>query len=191
MTTSQLAKLFHARRSGTYKGRYAYQAKCPVHRDRMPSLSITEPEKGRSRVNCHAGCDHLDILASKGLTLVDLYADKRTMTPEIRRQMADEDRLKLKERQHGLAIMAQTVYPKERRYWAAVERNLGLDIRRLEDILFPREKMVRECNETAQRIIAEYGFEELWRCLPLARLQARSMQERRKWILTAPSSSSK
>ena len=180
MTTSQIAKLFRARRSGTYKGRPAYQAKCSVHRDRMPSLSITEPEKGRSRVNCHAGCDHLDILASKGLTLGDLYADKRTMTPEIRRQMADEDRLKLKERQHGLAIMAQTVYPKERRYWAAVERNLGLDIRRLEDILFPREKAERDREQETQRVIREYGIPELWDCLPLARLQARLMNERKK-----------
>ena len=179
MTTSQLAKLFHARRSGTYKGRYAYQAKCPVHRDRMPSLSITEPEKGRSRVNCHAGCDHLDILASKGLTLGDLYADKRTMTPEIRQQMADEDRLKLKERQHGLAIMAQAALPGERNYWRVVERNLAVEIRRLRDTIYPSEKKDRERSETIQRVIREYGFEALWDCLPMARLQARMMNERK------------
>lgn len=180
MTTAQLSRLFHARRSGSYKGRPAYQAKCCCHDDRMPSLSITEPEKGRSRVNCHAGCDHLDILASKGLTLVDLYADKRTMTPEIRRQMGDEDRLKLKERQHGLAIMAQAVLPDERRYWAKVERNLAVEIRRLRDTIYPSEKRDRERSETVQRVIADYGFECLWDCLPLARLQARLMNERKK-----------
>ena len=111
MTTSQIARLFHARRSGTYKGRYAYQGKCCCHDDRQASLSVTEPEKGRSKVNCFAGCPIEDLLGAKGLTLGDLYADKRTMTPEIRQQMADEDRLKLKERQHGLAIMAQVVLP--------------------------------------------------------------------------------
>ncbi len=180
MTTSQLAKLFHARRSGTYKGRYAYQAKCPVHRDRMPSLSITEPEKGRSKVNCFAGCPIEDLLASKGLTLGDLYSDKRTMTPEIRRQMAEEDRLKLNERQHGLAIVAQTVLPTERRYWAMVEHNLAVEIRRLKDTLYPSEKKDRERSETVQRVIREYGFETLWECLPMVRLQARMMNERKK-----------
>ena len=180
MTTKELARLFHARRSGTYKGRYAYQAKCSVHRDRMPSLSITEPEKGRSKVNCFAGCPIEDLLASKGLTLGDLYADKRTMTPAIRRQMADEDRLKLKERQHGLAIMAQAALPGERNYWAAVERNLAVEIRRLRDTIYPSEKRDRERSETVQRIIREYGFEYLWECLPMARLQARMMNERKK-----------
>ena len=179
VTTSQIARLFHARRSGTYKGRYAYAAKCPCHRDRMPSLSITEPEKGRSKVHCHAACDDLDVLASKGLTLGDLYADKRTMTPEIRRQMANEDRLALKERQHGLAIMAQAVLPDEKRYWAAVERNLVVEIRRLEDTIYPSEKKDRERAETIQRVIREYGFEALWECLPMARLQARLMNERK------------
>lgn len=187
MTTSQIAKLFRARRSGTYKGRYAYQAKCPCHRDRMPSLSITEPAKGRSKVYCHAACDDLDVLASKGLTLGDLYADKRTMTPEIRRQMADGDRLKLKERQHGLAIMAQAVLPK--RYWAAVERNLAVEIRRLRDTIYPSEKKDRERSETVQRIIAEYGWDCLWDSLPMARLQARMMNERRKLQRSAQASS--
>ena len=175
MTTAQLVRLFHARRSGTYKGRPAYQAKCPVHRDRMPSLSITEPEKGRSKVHCHAACDDLDVLASKGLTL----GDKRTMTPEIRRQMANEDRLALKERQHGLAIMAQAVLPRERNYWRVVERNLAVEIRRLRDTIYPSEKKDRERAETIQRVIREYGFEALWDCLPMARLQARMMNERK------------
>jgi len=129
-------------------------------------------------VNCHAGCDHLDILASKGLTLGDLYADKRTMTPEIRRQIADEDRLKLKERQHGLAIMAQAVFPK--RYWQAVERNLAVEIRRFRDTIYLSEKKDRERSETVQRVIREYGFDTLWDCLPMARLQARLMNERKK-----------
>lgn len=166
MTTSQIARLFHAKRSGTYKGRYAYQAKCPCHRDRMPSLSITEPEKGRSKVHCHAACDDLDVLASKGLTLGDLYADKRTMTPEIRRQMADEDRLRLYERQHGLAIMAQAVIPEERNYWRAVEKNIAVRGRALRDKLEPESAQRRAKQREVQRIIKEYGFTELWSCIP-------------------------
>lgn len=181
MTTAQIAKLFRARRSGTYKGRYAYQAKCPCHRDRMPSLSITEPAKGRSRVHCHAACDDLDVLASKGLTLGDLYADKRTMTPAIRRQVADEERLERVEHRLGLAIMAQAVLPAERNYWRAVEQNLFEQEQDLRSRIFPQEKAARERESEVRRIIREYGFEELWERLPMARLQARLMNERRAY----------
>ena len=94
--------------------------------------------------------------------------------------MADEDRLKLKARQHGLAIMAQAALPGERNYWRVVERNLAVEIRRLRDTIYPHEKKDRERSETVQRVIREYGWDCLWDCLPMARLQARIMNERKK-----------
>ena len=166
MTSQEIAKRFRGRRAGRYKGRPAWQAKCPIHRDRIASLSITEPEPGKSKVNCFAGCNDVDVLASKGLTVGDLYADKRKMTPALRIQIADEERLALLERQHGLAIMAQAILPGERNYWRTVERNIFVKIRWLRDKLEPAEKQAREQALEVQRIIREYGIPELQDCLP-------------------------
>ena len=176
LTTAEIVRVFHGKRAK--KGNW--RAICPVHGGKYTGpLSINEHPDRSTGLYCFGGCDVRDILASKGLTLGDLYADKRTMTPEIRRQMADEDRLKLKARQHGLAIMAQAALPGERNYWRVVERNLAVEIRRLRDTIYPSEKKDRERAETIQRVIREYGFEYLWDCLPMARLQARMMNERK------------
>lgn len=62
------------------KGGY-YAARCPVHDDHSPSLTVAHLEGkagdrgGRVRVRCHAGCDELDVLAAIGLGLRDLYDD--------------------------------------------------------------------------------------------------------------------
>jgi hypothetical protein len=87
--------------------------------------------------------------------------------------------LKLCERQAGLAIMAQAVLPGERRYWQAVERNKTVEIRRLSDRLNPSEQTQREREHEVQRIIREYGFDELWARLPITRLQARIAHQRK------------
>ena len=62
-----LARLPSARRSG--KG---WQARCPAHDDRRPSLSISEGADGRALVHCHAGCSKDAVLAALGLTGDDL-----------------------------------------------------------------------------------------------------------------------
>jgi hypothetical protein len=164
MTTQQIARLYRARRSGRGK----WTARCPIHRDRMASLEIKEGRKGGSTIiGCYAGCAKADILAAKGLGFKDLFADSGFKpSPAMRQVWADEERLALMERRNGLAIMAQAVMPEERRYWAAVERNSALEIRRLRDKLYPSEKKDRERNEETQRIIAEYGLDELVECLP-------------------------
>jgi hypothetical protein len=114
------------------------------------------------------------------MRLGDLFADSGFKpTLEMRRVWADEERLKLCERQHGLAIMAQAVLPGERPYWQAVERNKAVEIRRLRDTLYPSDKRAREREHEVQRIIREYGFDELWACLPIARLQARIAHQRK------------
>ena len=66
-----LAKLPSARRSG--KG---WQACCPAHNDRRPSLSIGEHPDGRAWVKCHAGCPRDKVLAALGLTGDDLRPER-------------------------------------------------------------------------------------------------------------------
>lgn len=160
MTTTQIARLFKARRAGRGK----FIAKCPVHgRDRSPSLYITERKDGNTGVHCFAGCDVRAVLGAVGIGLKDLFLDSDWKpSPEMLERRRDEDRLALYERQHGLAIMAQVVFPGERNYWRAVERNIAVRGRALRDKLYPSEKKQRE----VYRIIREYGLDELWECVP-------------------------
>jgi len=51
-----------------------WQACCPAHEDRTPSLSIT-PTADRVLVHCHAGCTPEAIVAALGRTLADLFID--------------------------------------------------------------------------------------------------------------------
>lgn len=62
-----LSKLRDAKRNGS-----GWQARCPAHDDRRPSLSIAEGDDGRALVNCHAGCTPQTIVETAGLNLADL-----------------------------------------------------------------------------------------------------------------------
>ena len=63
-----LVERLHAKRSGD-----GWKAKCPVHDDRDPSLSIREGSDGRALIKCHAGCQTNDILAAIDLKPRDLF----------------------------------------------------------------------------------------------------------------------
>ena len=52
-----------------------YQAKCPAHDDRSPSLAI-KCSDGAILIKCFAGCDTAQILANVGLTFNDLFPCK-------------------------------------------------------------------------------------------------------------------
>lgn len=54
-------------------GQGKYQACCPAHEDKSPSLSITEGDKGQVVFHCFGGCEKQAILDSVGLNWVDLY----------------------------------------------------------------------------------------------------------------------
>jgi hypothetical protein len=69
MTASDFAASLNARRIGRGK----WQAKCPAHGDRSPSLSVAEGQDGRVLVHCFAGCALTQILAALRLTPRDLF----------------------------------------------------------------------------------------------------------------------
>lgn len=58
----------------TTKGQW--QARCPAHNDRNPSLSIRELDDGRVLIHCFAGCSVHEILSVLNLTFNDLYPVK-------------------------------------------------------------------------------------------------------------------
>lgn len=125
MTGSAFAQLLRARRIGRGK----WQAKCPSHPDRKPSLSISEGKRG-VLIRCMSnGCETRDILAALGLTFNDLFFDQ--MTPQVRA------RTSLWQAKEDLTVawqsarMMVTLEPKKRNYWRVVERNAYRDLQLL------------------------------------------------------------
>ena len=53
-------------------GNGQWNARCPAHDDRNPSLSIGEGDEGRILLECHAGCETAAVCAALDLTMADL-----------------------------------------------------------------------------------------------------------------------
>lgn len=72
MTTQELlSRLDHVR--PIHGG---WQARCPAHDDRTPSLNISESE-GKILLCCHAGCETSAIVAALGLRMTNLFSDPK------------------------------------------------------------------------------------------------------------------
>lgn len=77
----------------TGKGRW--QARCPSHADKGPSLNIREMDDGRVLVHCFAGCTVHEIVQAVGLELSDLFPPRPTgNTKGERRPFAAADALR-------------------------------------------------------------------------------------------------
>ena len=68
-----LAHLKAVKRVGSNR----WQARCPAHDDRNPSLSIKD-DSGCVLVKCWGGCDTGDVLAAVGLKFDDLFPERPT-----------------------------------------------------------------------------------------------------------------
>lgn len=55
------------------RGRNNWQACCPAHADKGPSLSVRELDDGRVLVHCFAGCSIHEILQAVGMEMGDLF----------------------------------------------------------------------------------------------------------------------
>jgi len=77
MTAVEIAERLKAKRNG--KG---WQAKCPAHEDRNPSLSISEGAGGKVLLKCFANCTHKEVLSALGLTEKDLFPAGRNGAQE-------------------------------------------------------------------------------------------------------------
>ncbi len=64
---------FLSRLDGVRETSTGWQAKCPAHDDKTPSLSIAEGDDGRVLLKCHAGCTSEAIVQALGLDLRDLF----------------------------------------------------------------------------------------------------------------------
>jgi hypothetical protein len=74
----------------------SYNAKCPAHQDRSPSLNIRLKDDGRILVKCYAGCSAIDVIEAVGLRMADLFPEPltREFLPSIRAPFSAHDALK-------------------------------------------------------------------------------------------------
>jgi hypothetical protein len=71
-----LSHLHKVKRTGEDK----WQALCPAHDDKRPSLSIREAEDGKVLLKCWSGCGAAEIVSALGLSLADLFpGDRRSL----------------------------------------------------------------------------------------------------------------
>jgi len=67
-----------SRLKGVKNGNGQYNALCPAHTDKEPSLSIRETD-GKILLHCHAGCTKESILGVMGLEMKDLFIVDRAV----------------------------------------------------------------------------------------------------------------
>jgi hypothetical protein len=65
------------RLSGVRPNGRGFQACCPTHDDRNPSLSVNPGRAGNVVMYCHAGCDNRDIMAALGLEMSALFDEPK------------------------------------------------------------------------------------------------------------------
>jgi len=97
-----LLRLEKVRRTGA--GRWI--ARCPVHHDKSPSLSIRELDDGRVLLHCFAGCSVHDVVAAVGLEMDTLFPDRPTGKKPERRPFSAMDALRALAFEGTLVLLA-------------------------------------------------------------------------------------
>ena len=102
---------------------------CPDHKDRNPSLSISQAEDGRILVYCFANCSIQEICEALSIKPADLFPDTGRMNPEAKRQYSEaEKQRKLKKRFDQLCNEAFVAMVEFRDLTESVYENLKLDV---------------------------------------------------------------
>ena len=99
MTGEELA----ARFASAKPTRDGWSIKCPVHDDRVASVSLSVGADGRLLLYCHAGCRTPDLLAAVGLTVADLFDEAPLAAPRPLHNANQPWRLKGQGAQDGAA----------------------------------------------------------------------------------------
>ena len=82
-----LAALGRAGCSPRQRGERQWTARCPVHDDSTPSLSVGIGRDGRALLRCWAGCATVDVVAALGLAMRDLFPPRAPQSRSLRRRM--------------------------------------------------------------------------------------------------------
>ncbi|MHC1762682.1 MAG: DUF3987 domain-containing protein [Verrucomicrobiia bacterium] len=73
MTPTELVHVVEGRGLSPRKTQSGWQARCPAHDDRSPSLSISEGRDGCILLRCHADCTTEAVVGALGLKMADLF----------------------------------------------------------------------------------------------------------------------
>ena len=87
-----------------------YQARCPAHDDKDPSLSISETSNGTVLVKCFAGCTADEIVGSIGLELKALFPPSDMTDSQKRAYRTKQSTAKIEDALwHELIVMEQII----------------------------------------------------------------------------------
>ena len=84
-------------------------ARCPAHKDRSPSMSVSDSRDGKVLVHCHAGCAQRDVIAA--LQGLDLWPETAALPPPTaaeRERRRQEDQAREAERVRRAAFIERT-----------------------------------------------------------------------------------
>ncbi len=112
---------------GVKQTRRGYQARCPAHGDRSPSLSIREAEDGRILLHCFAGCRAQEICEALRLPFRELFGQAVQDTTQVRlaRQQREREQRKRERVQRTLNVSADAMREAERLIRSA--KDLSID----------------------------------------------------------------
>ena len=88
--TDFLSRLEKVRKMGPDR----YQACCPAHEDRSPSLAVRGLSDGRLLIHCFGGCSTDAVMGAMGLTFVDLMPPLDHHFAPVRRPFTGDDALR-------------------------------------------------------------------------------------------------
>lgn len=83
-----------------------FQARCPAHADKSPSLSIREMADGRVLLHCFAGCEVEAVLGAVGLTFRDVMPERLGDFSRERPAFTASDALRALAKEAGLVAIA-------------------------------------------------------------------------------------
>jgi hypothetical protein len=90
MIYNLLSRLEKVKKTGTDK----WQARCPAHDDKGPSLAIRELDDGRILLHCFAGCGAAEVLGAVGMEFGNLYPTTASFhLPPVKRAFSPRDAL--------------------------------------------------------------------------------------------------
>ena len=111
-------------------GRNRFQARCPAHSDRLPSLSVAEGADGRVLLHCHAGCTTDAILDALKLAPRDLFQGPPPSPARLAALVAERNATDQRRRTQRAA--EREAWDKVRR-WEAIVDALGAKLARTAD----------------------------------------------------------
>lgn len=76
MTIDDLISRLDRVKKGSKRG--TYQARCPAHDDKGPSLTVSEGDDGRILIHCFAGCSVHEVVGALGIEITDLFPPRET-----------------------------------------------------------------------------------------------------------------